>query len=62
MSGIVGHLLILTAFVSCILSVFSFYRAAEYKNDDVNFFRLGKLLWGVMTVCLFSAWLSLLFS
>jgi len=60
MSGIVGHLLILTAFVSCILSVFSFYRAAEYENDDVDFFRLGKLLWGVMTVCLFSAWLLLI--
>ena len=60
MSGIVGHLLILTAFVSSILSVFAFYQAAQVKHLEPTFFRLGKVLWAVMTVCLFSAWLLLI--
>lgn len=60
MSGIVGHILILVAFVSCILSVFAFYQAAEQKHHGQTFYRLGKMLWGVMTVCLFSAWLLLI--
>ncbi|MXX97571.1 MAG: cytochrome C assembly protein [Rhodothermaceae bacterium] len=60
MSGIVGHILILIAFVSCILSVFAFYQATERKHHGQTFYRLGKTLWGVMTVCLFSAWLLLI--
>ncbi len=60
MSGILGHILILTAFVSCILAVFSFYQAAQQNQPGQTFFRLGKALWGVMTLCLFSAWLLLI--
>ncbi len=60
MSGILGHILILTAFVSCILAVFAFYQAAQKDQPGQTFFRLGKALWGVMTLCLFSAWLLLI--
>ncbi len=60
MSGIVGHILILIAFVSCILSVFAFHQAAEQEHHGSTFYRLGKMLWGVMTICLFSAWLLLI--
>jgi len=59
MTGIVGHLLILSAFVSSILSIFAFYQAAQNESYQQEFFRLGKVLWTVMTICLFSAWLLL---
>ncbi|MCY4160034.1 MAG: cytochrome c biogenesis protein CcsA [Bacteroidetes bacterium] len=60
MTGIVGHLLILTAFVSSILSIFAFYQASQDKYHEQVFFRLGKALWGTMTLCLFTAWLLLI--
>ena len=60
MSGNIGHILILTAFVSSILSIFAFYQAAQHGDRRRTFFRLGKALWGVMTICLFSAWLLLI--
>jgi len=60
MSGIVGHILILTAFVSCIISVFAFYQASKDAGDSNTFLRFGNVLWSVMTVCLFSAWLLLI--
>ncbi len=60
MSGLIGHILILIAFVSCVLSVFAFYQATEHRHSGQTFYRLGKVLWGVMTICLFSAWLLLI--
>lgn len=60
MSGIVGHILILTAFVSSILSTFAFFHAAQQMQFEGTYYRLGKVLWGVMTLCLFSAWLLLI--
>ncbi len=60
MYGIVGHLLILTAFVSSILSVFVFYQASSDQSPRQPYYRLGKRLWSVMTVCLLSAWLLLI--
>ena len=59
MAGIVGHLLILTAFVCSLLCVFAFYQAAQ-QPDGNAFFRLGKVLWGGMTLCLFGAWALLI--
>ncbi len=57
MAGIVGHLLIITAFVSAALAVFAFFRAAEYEAVDIaDFKRIGRSAWTVMTVCLFGAW------
>ncbi len=60
MAGIIGHLLILTAFVSSILSIFAFYQASGHEGSEGVFFRLGRTLWGVMTLCLFSAWMLLI--
>jgi len=60
MSGIVGHLLILTAFVSCIISVFAFYQASQDGDDSATFLRFGNVLWSVMTACLLSAWILLI--
>ncbi len=60
MSGIVGHILILTAFVSSIISIFAFYQSAQEDQPDRGYFRLGNALWWVMTICLVSAWLLLI--
>ncbi len=60
MSGIIGHILILTAFVSSILSIFAFYQSAQEDRLNRVFFRLGNVLWWVMTICLVCAWLLLI--
>ena len=60
MAGIAGHILILTAFVSSILAVFAFYQAAKQPNMPSAYFRLGRVLWWSMTLCLFSAWMLLI--
>ena len=59
MAGIIGHLLILTAFVTAGLSAFCFFRATQFDHDPVDFKRMGRLLWIVMTACLIAAWLLL---
>ena len=56
MSGHIGYILILTAFVTAGLASFSFFRAAQFEHDPINFKRTGVVLWGVMTGCLVAAW------
>ena len=60
MAGIVGQLLILTAFVSAALASYAYFRAAQYTLDKVDFKRVGRILWSVMTGCLISAWMLLI--
>ncbi|MDE2957931.1 MAG: cytochrome c biogenesis protein CcsA [Bacteroidota bacterium] len=59
MSGHIGYILILTAFVTAGLASFAFFRAAQFDHDPVDFRRIGVLLWSVMTGCLAAAWILL---
>ena len=59
MAGIIGQLLIITAFVSTALAGLFFLRAARISTDPVNFLRLGRIMWGVMAGCVMAAWLLL---
>ena len=60
MAGILGQLLILIAFVATGLAGFAFYRAAQYPDDPFDWKRTGRILWSVMTGCLFAAWAILI--
>ena len=59
MSGHIGYVLILTAFVTAVLASFSFYRATQYDHDPVDFRRIGIGLWIAMTASLVAAWFLL---
>ena len=59
MSGHIGYILILTAFVTAGLSSFAFFRAAQYDHDPIDFRRIGVVLWSVMTGSLVAAWFLL---
>ncbi len=61
MIGTVGHLLILVAFVACLLSGATFARAASLAIGAEDWRRIGQALWGVMTVALVVAGSLLLY-
>ncbi len=59
MAGAIGQILILTAFVSAVLSGLAFFWSQKH-HDPIHYARFGRVLWGVMTGCLFVAWLLLI--
>jgi cytochrome c-type biogenesis protein CcmF len=48
MPGVIGHLLLLVAFVSCGLAAFAFFRSAQSPVGPNPWHRIGRLSWGVM--------------
>jgi len=56
MAGIIGQLFILIAFVATGLAGFAFFRDAQYPTDPINWKRIGRAAWGVMTACIVAAW------
>src|SRR5690554_2665952 len=61
MLGTVGQFLILTAFVSVIISGVSFLVAAKEKSDAGDWRRIARAAWGVTTVTVFGASVILLY-
>lgn len=61
MLGIVGQFLLLTAFVSVIISGISFLVAAKEKPDAGDWRRIARAAWGVTTVTVLSASAILLY-
>ena len=56
MAGIIGQLLILIAFVATGLAGFAFFRDAQYPTDPIDWKRIGRAAWGVMTASTVAAW------
>ena len=56
MPGIIGQLFILIAFVATGLAGFAFFRDAQYPTDPIDWKRIGRAAWGVMTACIVAAW------
>ena len=56
MAGIIGQLFILIAFVATGLAGFVFFRDAQYPTDPIDWKRIGRAAWGVMTACIVAAW------
>ena len=61
MAGTIGHLFILIAFVATGLSGFAFFRAAQYPTDPIDWKRIGRVSWVVMTVMVVAAWAILVY-
>lgn len=55
MFGTVGQLLILLAFMACGLSGFAYFQAAQYRNGESDWKRIGRAAWGAMVGCVLAA-------
>jgi cytochrome c-type biogenesis protein CcmF len=55
MLGSIGHLLILTAFVSCGLSAYAFFRYAQQPVEGERWRQIGRFAWGIQTATVAAA-------
>lgn len=61
MLGIVGNILILSAFVACGLAGFAYFREAQFGEDEISWKQVGRGSWAVMTLLLIPTYAILVY-